>query len=57
MCYIYEKCPCCNFVLEPILDKDGFIIDFWCTQCGISWNLEDLKIKETTPQKTLNDFI
>jgi len=56
MCHIYEYCPCCNFKIEPILDKDGFIINFWCSQCGLSWKLEDLEIKEHSKQKTLLDY-
>jgi transcription elongation factor Elf1 len=56
MCHIYEYCPRCNSKLESILDKDGFIINFWCSQCGLSWKLEELEIKEPTKQKSLLDY-
>lgn len=44
---IYEKCPVCDEELEEIPGVDGFIIDWWCGKCGISWTLEDLEIEET----------
>ena len=51
---IYKKCPTCSAKLEPIQDKDGYVIDYRCSKCGIGWDHEDLEYEET--QKTITDF-
>ena len=51
----YEKCPTCNNKLEAIQDDVGEIIDWFCSQCGISWTLEDLEYEPL--QKTLDEWL
>ena len=51
---IRKDCPVCNQHLREILDKEGFVIDYWCNKCYISWDLEDLIIKK---QNNLDNFM
>ena len=44
-CILHERCTICNSNPEGILDKEDFVIDWFCDKCGISWNLEDLEIE------------
>ena len=52
---IYEKCPICNNSLEAITSEDEYVIDWYCSQCGISWKLEDLEYEPI--QKDLKNWI
>lgn len=54
---IKEECNICKNDLKPITNEEGFIIDFYCEKCGISWNLEDLPIIEIKIQITMDKFI
>lgn len=54
---IYENCPICNKGLESILDRDGFVIDYWCNKCGRSYNIDMLEIKEIETQKSLDKWL
>lgn len=51
----YEKCPLCNNPLESITSEDDYVIDWYCSQCGISWKLEDLEYEPI--QKDLRNWI
>ena len=39
----YENCPVCDQKLKCIMDEEGFVIDWFCSKCSISWTLEDLE--------------
>lgn len=41
----YNKCPVCDSKLEVITngEEEGFVIDWRCNKCSISWTLEDLE--------------
>lgn len=39
----YNKCPICDSEFEVIMDEKGFVIDWRCNECSISWTLEDLE--------------
>lgn len=51
---IIDKCPICNNKLEEIFE-DGYVIDYWCTKCGIYWDLEDLEF--TPNQKSVLNYL
>jgi len=51
----YDKCPVCDTKLEEVLNEKGFVIDWFCNKCGISWNLEDLEYEPI--QKELDKWI
>ncbi len=53
-----EVCPlkqCFKAELEPIIDEDDFIIQYYCDKCMNYWNLDDLELRKQV-QKTLIDF-
>jgi hypothetical protein len=52
---VIEDCPICNTKLEPIPDEEDFIIDWFCSKCCISWDLEDLEYEPI--QKDLTLFV
>lgn len=52
---IIEKCPSCNNKLECITDEKGYVIDWFCGRCCISWTLEDLEYEPI--QKNLGDWL
>ena len=52
---IDENCPICNTKLEAIPDELGFIIDWFCSKCCISWDLEDLEYEPI--QKDITVFL
>lgn len=52
---IYEKCPICNSSIEAITNEDEYVIDWYCSKCGISWKLEDLEYEPI--QESLGKWI
>lgn len=54
---IINKCPTCNRDLEEILDKDGFLIDRWCSKCGIHLSIFDLEVEKEKKEVNLDKWI
>lgn len=52
---IYEKCPICDTELEAIENNEGFVIDWFCNNCGRGWTLEDLEFEPI--QKTIEEWV
>lgn len=51
----YENCPLCNTKLRSILNKRGFVIDWYCNKCSTHWSLEDLGYEPV--QKSLGKWL
>lgn len=45
---IYDKCPLCDNKLQPITDENDLLIDFWCNNCGICFDIDDLEYEDVT---------
>jgi len=43
---IYDKCPLCNNKLEAIKDEKNNVLGFFCNNCGIDLDIEDLEYEE-----------
>ena len=53
---LIEYCPICNNKLEFIRDKDNFVVEGWCSRCGIMFNSEELLIEKVKQPKKIWEY-
>ena len=53
---LIEECQVCGKKIEFILDKKGFVVEGWCSKCGIMFDSEELLIEKIKQPKKIWEY-
>ena len=53
---LIKGCPVCNNKIEYIRDKDNFVVEGWCSRCGIMFDSEELLIEKIKQPKKIWEY-